>query len=182
MSPPGKTPSASPSKAAEHERARLEYLRWSCDQLAAHLRGQWERKARIEAKIGGVVAVLNVFAGFVLLPRTGVASSPVLAGAILTIRVGVLLALSGVLVCWFLAVRVGGVENLNAQAFVADDGTTADADFPHRYRRVRDNLTDALAKSIPLIERRATWIRRCETAAVLAYLMLFVLVLLEVVK
>lgn len=175
--PPPETPQP------EAPRQRADYLRWSCDQLAALLRGQWERKARIESKIGAVVAVLNVFAGFVLIPRSGVANNPTLAGAILAVRIGSLVALSVVLVLWFLAIRVGDVENLNARAFTDDDGhPTSGADYAFRYNRVRDNLTDALAKSVPLIERRAAWIRRCEVASVLAYLLLFVLVLLEVVK
>ncbi|MEZ6006539.1 MAG: hypothetical protein R3F05_02060 [Planctomycetota bacterium] len=179
MSPPAKPSTAGATKTAELERARLDYLRWSCDQLASYLRGQWERKARLEAKVGAIVAVLNVFAGFVLIPRAGPATNEVLGGAILATRVGALFALTAVLICWFAAVRVGGVENLNSRAFTDDDGTTADTDFRHRYQRVRDNLVDAIESSMPLIERRATWIRRCEAAAAGAYFLLFVLVLLE---
>lgn len=176
VSPSSETPTP------EACRQRAEYLRWSCDQLAALLRGHWERKARIESKAGGVVAVLNVFAGLVLMSRGQVPASQPLAGAILTVRIGALVALSGVLLCWFLAVKVGPVESVNARAFTDDDGTTAAWDFAHRYNRVRENLLDALKESVPLIERRAIWIRRCENAAVLAYLLLFVLVILEVVK
>jgi len=166
----------------EERRERIEYLKWNCDHLSTHLRGQWERKARIETKVGGLVAVLNVFAGFVLIPRTGTAANATLAGAMLAVRIGALVALSVAIVCWFLAVKVGRIQNMNPQAFTDDDSTPHAADFPHRYERVRRNLLAALAVSIPLVEQRGVWVRRCEGAAVLSYAFLFVLVLLEVLK
>lgn len=127
---------------------KAEYLRWSCDKLWSLLEGQYARLARARTLAGGGIVLLAslVAVGGRWIPS---ASTPC---EVIAVAVGGSAAALA-LVFWYRTLRVLDLAAVNTRAFIDDEGTQAEDDYPARLARVRDNLIAAVSESKEGINR-----------------------------
>lgn len=167
--------------APDDERRYAEYLKWSADRAGSFLSELWTRKTRLEAKSGALVGVVNLVGGYVIFSRQRPGPSATFDGVVLTLRLVALVVLAIMVGCWFASVRVQRLGSPNMIALTQEDGTPFERDLVLRYKRVRDNLLQALAESSPRVEELSEWNRRCERSALVVLVLVFVLLVLEIV-
>jgi len=150
--------------SAEVSPERLDYLKWSCEHLAAAFEHETTRTDRIRDHATAAFAALPVFVGLA-------ASSDAWKSGDVGVWWCKLLtfAFAGwALAAWYAVVRVDAHPRISVALFTADDGKDREHDHEFRVLRVRDYLVEAVADgqmrgSALAARRRAALLATCAT-------------------
>lgn len=163
------TPSPDPTQ-------QVNFLRWSCDRLAAQLESERTRRSTIRRDAHATMLLAFIPLGFYLSATRGITLSTVEAvlAVILILVVGLDMAF------WCAAMRVKPVTAFNDEALTQHDGTVAENDFEARYRGVRDHFQGCVRSAERTGSDLAQWRSWCLWLATVAVVLVLVLFLLRI--
>jgi hypothetical protein len=120
---------------------RVEYLKWSCEHLAAAFEHETTRTDRIRDQATAAFLALPVFVGLAAGSEAWKADNL----GVSVCRVLALICAAVALGAWYMVVRVDVHPRISVALFTADDGKEREEDFEFRVLRVRDYLVEAVA-------------------------------------